>query len=96
MPEIPEKIVVTTAKATSLHFENCDFGKTWRDCPQCVQVVESTQRTLKAAAPLLAGHIARQISVQQPHGSSRLTFESGIRRAARIARETFPKGKARA
>ena len=61
------------------------------DCAVCREDVPAMLAVaVEAAAPILAGHIASQIRAQRPAGNTPLTFEAGINRAAKIAREAFP------
>lgn len=56
------ELAIIGAKASSGHFEDCDYGDTWEDCQQCRWAFERAHRVIAAALPEIERTVREQAS----------------------------------
>ena len=87
-PDVPDELIVRAAKASSVHFENCDDGETWQDCPDCRRAYDRAHYAVAAVVPEIARQVrervAADIDAERAGGTEH--WDVAMDHAARIAR----------
>lgn len=63
-PDVPPDLVIRAAKASSLHFENCDFGDSWQDCQDCRRAYDRAHYALAAVVAEIERQIRERVAVE--------------------------------
>ncbi|MEO3856177.1 hypothetical protein [Acrocarpospora sp. B8E8] len=61
MRTLPKGIIEAAAKKSSQHFEFCDRGETWEDCPACRAAFDRAHYAVHGALGLIVEYVAGEI-----------------------------------
>lgn len=63
-PDVPDELIVRAAKASSVHFEHCDDGETWQDCPDCRRAYDRAHYAVAAVVPVIERRVRERVAAE--------------------------------